>query len=127
MVAVSIRVFSTGVLLFTLNAGAIARAQTPTRVIATVLIDFVHTCRPDQRAALEALMADPATSTAERTVSAALLRVEHRPHPEDLPALVRVSKDASLPAGIRVLARVVHNLTHAPNKTQRTRLLQLLD
>ena len=115
------------VLLLTICCDGFVGAQTPTRVTATVLLEFVHKCSSDQRAALEALMVDPATSPAARTVAAALLRVVHRPHPDDLPELDRLSKDASVEAGIRVVAGVVHDLTHVPTKTQRARLQQLLE
>lgn len=114
-------------LLLTVCHDVLVRAQTPTQVTATVLLEFVHRCSPDQRAALEALMKDPVTSSAVRTVAAALLRVIHRPHPDDLPALDRLSKDASVEAGTRVVASVVHDLIHVPTKAQRARLQRLLN
>ena len=118
---------SAALVLFTVYRDAPVEAQTATQVTARVLLEFVHRCSPDQRARLEALMEDPATSSSARAVAAALLRVVHRPHPDDLPALDRLSKDASVEAGIRVVAGVLHSLTHVPTNAQRARLQHLLE
>jgi len=97
------------------------------RMLASTLLEFVHTCAPLQRQDLQRLLADSRTTHAERAIAAALLRVIHTPDPVDIEPLLHIVSDVSEPEEIRQLAGIVSHLVHTPSERDRAQLMRLLE
>jgi hypothetical protein len=100
------------------TTGAAAADAQPSGVetIARVLSEFVHVCTPGQREILHTLIDSRTTTGEERVLARALLRVEHVPDPADVPRLLAIASDLSLPEGVRTVATVLQRLVHMPTE-----------
>jgi hypothetical protein len=74
-----------------------------------------------QRQILQAITADRGATDPERTLAAALLRVDHRPRAEDVLLVQAVADDALQPPPVRVVADVLADLVHVPGPPDRER------
>src|SRR5258708_35245986 len=65
-------------LFLTARNSVVATERDATRTIAMILIEFVHTCTPSQRDALQAIVEAPAATAHQRLLASARLDVEHQ-------------------------------------------------
>jgi hypothetical protein len=94
--------------------------------LAKILLDFTHVPSASQKAALQHILDDKATTAAERVLAQALINVEHLASPEDKPKLEALIRDESVPPAVKTLATIVRNLTHTPTEMNKMKLRQLL-
>lgn len=100
----------------------VATESDATRTIAAILIEFVHTCAPFQRDALEAIVNNPAVTAQERLLAQALLHVQHTPSPDDKPQLLALVQDKLAKAAHRTIATVIYNLVHTATDADKEQL-----
>jgi hypothetical protein len=94
--------------------------------LAKILLDFTHVPSAPQKAALQHILDDKATTAAERVLAQALINVEHLASPEDKPKLEALIRDESVPPAVKTLATILRNLTHTPTEMNKKKLRQLL-
>jgi hypothetical protein len=108
------------------NAPLHAAGRQAISSIAKVLLDFTHVPSVSQKATLQGILDDGATTAAERVLAQALLNVEHVASPLDKPKLEALVRDHSSPPAVKTLATILSSFTHTLTEVDKRKLRRLV-
>jgi hypothetical protein len=96
-----------------------AEQRTVLASIADIVSKFEHKCTAAQCETLRTIAEADTVTVAERTLAAALLRVDHVPDAKDISLLDTLASNPAQPSDVRAIATMLRRLVHMPTEADR--------
>jgi|GEM_PF-1712172 hypothetical protein len=103
-----------------------AIASPSAEIMAEILIELNHFPTAEDQEFLDEILADAAASEEEKTLAAAIKRIQHKPADADL-AMLQELKDGGSSDAVRTLAAAVLSINHQVSEQSSASLSDLLD
>ena len=109
-----------------LGAQPVLAATPAVHDMAGIMLNLAHYPNDAQKAALQGIIANKATTEQERVLATAISNLEHTAADADKPKLKQVMNDVSAPAEVRDLAGIILNMNHKPSTADKSKLQQMM-
>ena len=102
------------------------KSGTAVQTMASIMMHLNHFPSDSEKKALRKIAAN-SSSEHEKTIAGAMINLQHKASSADKAKLKMIMNDSSAPEDVRVLAEIVHNLSHQPSGNDKNKLQAMID